>query len=193
MRPVTTPTSSIWGYGTPAPTALRRCMVDAGDLLLAWTLRGAPHFCRVCAATHAYKQPFPLSTLQAGLDLQPGTSPHMLRRIPGGAGPAKKVPERLDPVPGVLRLLGPADPRRVAGYLDPTVREVAAHWPEADAVGGVRLLGRLDLFLQGRDRDLAVPDANARNDLWRPLGRPGAVVAGLDWSARGASRRRAGS
>ena len=42
--------------------------------------------------------------------------------------------------------------------------------PAADVV---RLLGPFDLFLQGRDRELVVPDAAARKDLWRTLGRPG--------------------
>ena len=43
---------------------------------------------------------------------------------------------------------------------------------------GVRLLGPFDLFLQGRDRELVLPDEAARKDLWRTLGRPGAVLDG---------------
>ncbi len=42
----------------------------------------------------------------------------------------------------------------------------------------MRLLGPFDLFLQGRDRELVVPDADARKDLWRTIGRPGGVLAG---------------
>jgi hypothetical protein len=49
---------------------------------------------------------------------------------------------------------------------------------EAPRSDVVRLLGPFDLFLQGRDRDLLVPDEAARKDLWRTLGRPGAVLAG---------------
>ena len=55
----------------------------------------------------------------------------------------------------------------------------------AEPVGGVRLLGPFDLFLQGRDRELVVPDAAARKDLWRTIGRPGAVLAGTRSSAAG--------
>ena len=40
------------------------------------------------------------------------------------------------------------------------------------------MLGPFDLFLQGRDRELLVPDAARRKDLWRMLGRPGAVLSG---------------
>ena len=58
---------------------------------------------------------------RAGLELEPGTSPPVLRRIPGWRGPAARVPAHLDPVRAVLHLLGPATPqagggvRRLAG------------------------------------------------------------------------------
>ena len=44
----------------------------------------------------------------------------------------------------------------------------------------MRLLGPYDLYLQGRDRDLIVPDTTRHKGLWPTLGRPG----------RGAGRRR---
>lgn len=269
---------------------LRRCTLPAEDLLLAWTLRGAPHlyrraeapevaaatwpwsdadagkrifdaatplrkagvgildaletvagqmreivsrptvkgdlsaalterldepylrWCKPCGATHTYEQPFRIAGLHAGLELEPGTSPPVLRRIPGWRGPAATVPAHLDPVRAVLHLLGPSTPALVAGYLDTTVAEVRAHWPEdvvpvsvegtrlevlasdeaalrdPPAAQGVLLLGPFDLFLQGRDRELVVPDAAARKDLWRTLGRPGAVLDGHElvgsWRAR---------
>jgi hypothetical protein len=159
-------------------------------------------WCNPCQATHVYEQPFRLAALQAGLELEPGTSPPVLRRIAGWRAPAKRVPERLDPIRAVLRFLGPADPKLVAGYVDSPVKEVAARWPEdvapvevdgrrldmladdlpalADAPpnGAVRLLGPFDLYLQGRDRELVVPDRAARKDLWRTLGRPGGILVG---------------
>ena len=74
---------------------------------------------------------------------------------------------------GVLRLLGPATPKQVAGYLDAPVKDVKEHWPDdvatvtvdgekrdlladdvdalaspPDLTGLVRLLGPFDLFLQ---------------------------------------------
>ncbi len=174
-------------------------------------------WCNPCQATHSYEQPFRLSALQAGLELEPGTSPPVLHRIKGWRRPAATVPGHLDVVRGVLRFLGPATPKLVAGYVDSTIAEVKAHWPEdtvpvdvdgqrlealaqdADAlvdppvVDGVRLLGPFDLFLQGRDRELVVPDANSRKDLWRVLGRPGGVLKGHElvgsWRPRASGKK----
>ncbi|WP_205475017.1 DNA glycosylase AlkZ-like family protein [Nocardioides sp. SYSU D00038] len=161
--------------------------------------------CRACDAVHAYEQPFRLAALRAGLELEPRTSPPVLRRIPGWRGPAARFADRLDPVRAALHLLGPTTPKLVADFVDAPVKEVRARWPDdvvdvavdgetegevrqvlADDVDGladppahegVLLLGPFDLFLQARDRDLLVPDDAARKDLWRTLGRPGAVLA----------------
>jgi hypothetical protein len=173
--------------------------------------------CRPCDATHVYEMPFRLAALQAGLELDPGTSPPVLRRIPGMrpllyrrlAGDADP---RLDVIRNHLRFYGPARPRDVATFLDAPVKEVKAHWPDdvvevtvtgapaggsraeprhllaedldALTAGGsangsrhVRLVGPYDPYLQLRDRELLVDDEPRRKDLWRVLGRPGAVVA----------------
>jgi hypothetical protein len=159
-------------------------------------------WCVPCQATHAYEQTFRLAALRGGLELEPETSPPVLHRIKGWRRPAARVPAHLDPIRAVLHFLGPTTPQQVAGYLDAPVKEVAAHWPEdvvpvevdgvtldvladdeqalrgASETGVVRLLGPFDLFLQGRDRGLVLPDAAARKDLWRTLGRPGAILAG---------------
>ena len=194
--------------------------VSKGEMSTQLTKRlEAPYLrdCRPCRTVHAYEQPFRLSALRAGLELEPGTSPPVLRRIPRWRGAAATVPEHLDPVRGVLRLLGPATPKLVADFIDSPVREVSARWPEdvttvevdgtrldvlvedatalrgAEATGVVRLLGPFDLFLQGRDRELVVPDPAARKDLWRPLGRPGAVLAGDElvgsWRPRASGKK----
>ena len=89
-------------------------------------------FCRVCDATHLYEMPFRLAALRAGLELEAGTSPPVLRRI-AGFEPASTVPEQYDVVRAYLRLLGPATPKQVADYLDAPVKDVKARWP-ADAV-----------------------------------------------------------
>jgi hypothetical protein len=154
-------------------------------------------FCVPCDAIHTYEQPFRLSALRAGLELQPGTSPPVLQPIPGFAR-ADEVPERLDVVRAYLRLLGPATPKLVAGYLEAPVSDVQARWPEdavevdvegerrwlladgpdllGDPPRGTRLLAPFDLHLQARDRALLVPDAARAKDLWRTLGRPGGVL-----------------
>ena len=154
--------------------------------------------CVPCDAIHLWEMPFRLAALRAGLELQPGTSPPVLRPVPGLV-PADATPERLDVVRGYLRLLGPATPKLVAGYLDAPVPDVAARWPDdavevsvdgerrwvlagdADRLGAAppaatRLLGPFDLFLQGRDRSLLVDDPSRAKALWPTLGRPGAVL-----------------
>ena len=155
--------------------------------------------CRPCRATHLYEMPFRLAAVRAGLELEPGTSPPVLRRIlrfrrAAGAG------DRLDLVRAYLRLLGPATPQHVAGYLDAPVADVKRRWPDdavevrvdggarwllagdeaaltaAAAVPLTRLLGPFDLFLQAKDRPLLVSDPAHAKELWPVLGRPGAVL-----------------
>jgi hypothetical protein len=166
--------------------------------------------CVPCGARHAWEIPFRLGALYAGLELEPGTSPPVLRRIPGWSrttwGPAQdpaSAPERLQVVRGYLRLLGPAAPADVATFLDTTATEVKRHWPEdavpvevegrkvwalpgdeAQPAGRaddlVRLLGPFDLLLQGRDRSVLVPERERHKALWPVLGRPGAVLVGTE-------------
>jgi hypothetical protein len=175
-------------------------------------------YCRPCDAVHPYEQTFRLAALRAGLELRPGTSPPVLERIPGWRGPASAVDPSLDPIRAVLRLLGPATPQQVAAYLDAPVRDVRNHWPAdvepvlvageqrsilsddaallaspPDPAGVVHLLGPFDLFLQGRDRDLVVPEERQRKELWRVIGRPGAVLVGREvlgsWRPRTSGRK----
>lgn len=166
------------------------------------TLMDEPYkrHCVPCDAIHLWEMPVRLAALRAGLELQPGTSPPVLVPVPGLA-PADVVPERLDVVRGYLRLLGPATPKLVAGYLDAPVRDVESRWPEdavevsvdgerrwglaadvdrlaTDPPALTHLLGPFDLFLQARDRTLLVGDRAAGKSLWPAIGRPGAVLDG---------------
>jgi hypothetical protein len=155
-------------------------------------------FCRPCNATHLYEMPFRLAAVRAGVELQLDTSPPILRRITGFTK-ASAPGDRFDLIRGYLRLLGPATPQHVAGYLDAPVKEVKARWPEdvievlvdgewrsllaadepalasADTTA-TRLLGPFDLLLQGKDRETLVPDPVQAKELWPVLGRPGAVL-----------------
>jgi hypothetical protein len=167
-------------------------------------------FCRPCDATHVYEMPFRLAAFRAGLELEADTSPPVLRRIPGFKR-AKAATETFDVIRAYLRLYGPATPKLVAGYLDAPVSDVKAHWPtdtvdvtldgetrsilaaDADHLAAgpartTRLLGPYDLYLQGKDRNLLVPDAAHAKTLWPVLGRPGAVL--VDGEIIGAWRPR---
>ena len=70
-------------------------------------------YCRPCRATHVYEMPFRLAALQAGLELEPGTSPPVLRRIPrlrrpGYAHLATEADRAFDVIRNHLRFYGPA-------------------------------------------------------------------------------------
>ncbi|WP_155375087.1 winged helix DNA-binding domain-containing protein [Catellatospora vulcania] len=157
-------------------------------------------FCRPCDTVHLYEMPFRLAALRAGLELQPGTSPPVLRRI-AGFRKAAAPGEQFDVIRAYLRLLGPATPKHVADYLDAPVKDVQARWPsdvvEVDVDGGrrwllaadeqaltsaspevTRLIGPYDLFLQAKDRSTLVADEARAKQLWPTLGRPGAVLSG---------------
>lgn len=187
--------------------------MDKGDVSLQVTALMDPaylRFCRACNTTHLYEMPFRLSALRAGLELEPGTSPPVLRPVPGFEA-AAKTPPRYDVVRAYLRLLGPATPRQVAAFLDAPVKDVTAHWPgevvevsvegeprwvlSADVAkltsqpaATTRLLGPFDLFLQARDRLLLVDDPARAKAMWPILGRPGAVL--LDGQIAGMWRPR---
>ena len=164
-------------------------------------------YCRSCKATHSWEVPFRIGALYAGLELEPGTSPPVLRRIPGwprrAPGPAPDpmaAPASLQPIRNYLRFLGPATPKDVAAFLDSPVAEIDGRpgWILGE-VGDIerdrellRLLGGFDLFLQGKDRDLMVPDASKHKTLWPILGRPGAILSGTEivgtWRPKTAGR-----
>lgn len=160
-------------------------------------------WCRPCQAHHVPESLFRLAALFGGLELEPTTSPPVLRRIPdwprrpaGVAADPTAAPEHLQPIPAYLRLFGPATPAEVAGFLDTTAAVVKQRWPEdaepvtvegkkkwllgdlLEAEPVVRLLGPYDLLAQGSDRDLLVPDPAHRKTLWPSLGRPGPLLAG---------------
>jgi hypothetical protein len=156
-------------------------------------------FCRPCDATHVYEMPFRLAAVRAGLELRLDTSPPVLQRI-AGFRKAAAPGDRFDLIRAYLRLLGPATPKHVAGYLDAPLKDVKALWPDdvievvvggearsllaADekalasaGAAGTFLLGPYDLLLQAKDRATFVADTTHAKELWPVLGRPGAVLA----------------
>lgn len=202
-----------------------------GELSTKLTERLDPPYlrhCVPCGATHVWESTFRMSALQGGLDLEPGTSPPVLRRIPRFTPslfrtPGSEAGERFDVVRNYLRFHGPARPHDVAGFLDAPVREIKEHWPEdalpvvlpdlpevkgerfvlegdaeslagpAERSGTLRLLGPYDGYVQLRERASLVGDAGRAKELWRTLGRPGAVALDGEvigtWRPRSAGRK----
>jgi len=129
-----------------------------------------------------------------------GFDPPLLART------SSRADSRFDVIRNYLRFYGPAGPKDVAAFLDAPVKEIAARWPAdavpvavtgapgvsgersmlADDLqiagstpekpGAVRILGPYDGYLQLRDRPMLVGDTAHAKDLWRVLGRPGAVA-----------------
>lgn len=172
-------------------------------------------YCRPCGTIHLYEQSFRLAAIRAGLELEDGTSPPVLRRIPGFR-PGTRVGPRFDVVRGCLRFLGPVTARHVSEFVDAPRADVEAHWPDdavdvevdgerrsmlADDIGRLsgdppkvcRLLGPFDLFLQARDRSTLVADKARAKALWPVIGRPGAVLYDSDlagtWRPRSSGRK----
>lgn len=99
--------------------------------------------CRPCGVVHPHEQLFRVTALHGGVELQPGTSPPVLRRVPdwtptswvtgGTVGDPNGVSPRYQIARAYLRLLGPATPKDLAAYLETTVTEAKKFWP-GDAV-----------------------------------------------------------
>jgi len=76
----------------------------------------------------------------------------------------------------------PADlvPVRVDGRAAAAPPEVLDAIRRAEVPRQVRLLPPSDPWLQGRDREVLVPDAALRRRIWPSLGPPGVVLSGVD-------------
>lgn len=173
------------------------------ELSGALTRRVVPEFsrdCRPCGCVHVSDLVLRLAALGAGVRLEPGTSPPVAVALAGWPA-VPPLPGGLDRlVLAYLRGHGPAGPSDAAGSLGLRPADVRAAWPaglaEVDVDGrraslpedlvdglvdgppaaGVRLLPPSDPWLQSRDRDLVVPDAARRTEVWKVIGSPGVVL-----------------
>jgi hypothetical protein len=190
---------------------------DASTALTRTAPEACTAYCRSCGVVHVQDQLMRLAALPAGLDLERGTSPPVLRPLARWPG----VPDRHEGgvalVDAYLRVHGPATPGDVAAYLGTTRRAVAPDWPaglaevwvdrrrawlpedrlddllRAPEPDLVRLLPRSDPWLLARDRELVVPDPAHRKALWPVLGAPGGLLVGGEvagtWRSRTAGRQ----
>lgn len=210
------------GAGTDPLEAMAELSAEMRKIVTAPTVKGEmsrqltsvlpDHFlryCKPCDAIHPYENSFRLAAIQAGLELQPHTSPPVLQRIKGLRPNnfrrlGTEAAERFDVVRNHLRFYGAATPKQVAEFLDAPVRDIKAHWPSdvtdvsvdgqtrsalTDDVSvlidppeptGLRLVGPYDPLLQARDRELLIPDATLRKATWPVLGRPGVIFSAAE-------------
>ena len=175
-------------------------------------------YCRPCGTHHVAEQLLRLAGLPGGARLRPGTKPLVLEPLPGWTGPpADEAAGTAALQESYLHLFGPATDADVAGYLGTNRAAVVPDRPDglvpvcvggragaasaaqvdairsAEPVDVVRLLPPSDPLLQGRDRDVLVPEPDLRKILWPTLGPPGAVLSGTEiigaWRTRKAGRR----
>lgn len=172
--------------------------------------------CRGCGTEHVSDPIFRLGALPAGLRIIPEEKTVTFERIHGWPGVPRRTAGFHELVHRYLSLHGPAGPSEVAGYFGTTTREVRKRWPAEGLVEvtvegrqawlpedvevvdaeppDVRLLPPTDPYLQARDRDLLLPDKAAQKDIFRILGRRGAIlvdgeIAG-SWQGRVVSGKR---
>ncbi|GLY96194.1 winged helix DNA-binding domain-containing protein [Actinoplanes sp. NBRC 103695] len=176
------------------------------------------YFCKTCDAQHIAGNVWQHAGLAGGIQVESRGKDATLGPIKDWPG----VPERNEGIDRLIRLylrmLGPAGPLEVGKYFGSSTGEMKKVWPddlaevsvdgrkawlpadavgdlaEAEPVGGVRFVPPMDALLQGRDRDLLVPDKAQQKEVWRTLGNPGALlvdgeVAGV-WRAKMSGRKR---
>ncbi|WIM97024.1 crosslink repair DNA glycosylase YcaQ family protein [Actinoplanes oblitus] len=175
--------------------------------------------CKACGARHIAGNVWQQSGLPGAVQVLSRGRDAMLGPLDAPRPALPEANQGIDElITTYLRFLGPAGPAEVAKYLLSPTAEIRARWPAglvevrvdgrkawlpADRVSalesaatprGVRLLPAMDPLLQGRDRDLLVPDRERQKEVWRVLGNPGVVlldgeIAGV-WRPRMAGKKR---
>ena len=191
---------------TAVATALRKVVTkpmtkgEASSKITPLIPKELTAWCRGCDATHVQDPIFRLAALPAGLVFDTTQKTVTFKPLPKRPAIPTETKGFNDLLLAYLRLHGPAGPSEVANYFGSTTTEIKKLWPQDLAeitVDGkqtwlpenqlktllnppdpnaVRLLPPLDPYLQARDRDLLVPDKGHQKEVWRILGRRGAIM-----------------
>jgi len=216
--------------GMPPTAALRTAATALHDVVDTTMTKGAAservtkrlpeglvRWCRGCQATHINEQVMRLTTLRAGVRLEPDVYPATLTPLGEVLAQEPDVAACTEVAARYLNLHGPATVAEAAGFIGTTKRVAAEMWPEGlvevDLAGTrtwlapedvatledppepdvVRLLPPSDPLLQARDRRTLVPDEGCHKQVWRILGNPGVLLAGGEivatWRAKASGRR----
>ncbi|MPY97810.1 MAG: winged helix DNA-binding domain-containing protein [Actinophytocola sp.] len=218
--------------GVPPTEALRTAALALHDVVDATMTKGAAservtarvpeglmRWCRGCQATHIHEQVMRLTTLRAGVRLEPDIFPATLTPLGGGLlADEPELAACAEVARRYLHVHGPATAAETAGFIGTTKRIAGKMWPEGlvevDFAGRqtwlaasdvaalenpqepdvVRLLPPSDPLLQARDRRTLVPDEGHHKQVWRVLGNPGVLLASGEivatWRAKTAGRKR---
>jgi hypothetical protein len=159
-------------------------------------------YCKGCEVVHISESLFRGTGLLGGLRIVRGTSPLELEPIPGWKQSEPDPQATLDLAISYLALLGPATVGDAADFVGTTKQDLAERWPEDGLTEVVadgrkacwypedelddlldapepelaRFLAPGDPYLQGRDRNLVVPDRDHQKQIWKIIGNPGTVV-----------------
>jgi Winged helix DNA-binding domain len=204
-----------------AVTAVLDRPLTKSELSGAVTARIRPElapFCKPCGVHHVSEQLLRLAGLAGGLRIRPDTKPMVAEPLPGWPGaPADQDADLTGAIAAYLRFFGPATESDAAGFIGTNRTAVRPDWPadlvavrvdgraaglpaaQLDAVraarptDGIRMLPPSDPLLQGRDREVLVPDDGHRKAVWAALGAPGALLSGVDvvgvWRTRQRGKR----
>lgn len=172
-------------------------------------------WCPGCAVNHVHDALFRAATLQAGLAAEVTTTPTFRYVRLGLASRPDRDRARAELVRRFVHLAGPTRPVRLASWLALTPPVARTWWDlvadelrpltiagtdfwmtSDDAerlatlvpVTGVRLLLPYDPLLELADRELLVPDAAARRQVWAASANPGALL--VDGEIAGVWRHR---
>ncbi|QJY48689.1 DNA glycosylase AlkZ-like family protein [Pseudonocardia broussonetiae] len=174
-------------------------------------------YCAGCGVHHVGEQLLRVAGLAGGIRLR-GHRPLLLEPIPGWPGPPADADAGTAALQrGYLRFFPPASAADLAAFLGTTRTALrpdappdlvpvtvdgraAAVAPDvleqiraAEPAPVVRLLPPSDPWLQGRDREVVVPDPALRKRVWTALGGPGVVLSGVDvvglWRAKQRGKR----
>ncbi|MEO6087665.1 MAG: winged helix DNA-binding domain-containing protein [Umezawaea sp.] len=174
-------------------------------------------WCRGCDTTHVQDPVFRLAVLPAGLVFDVSRKVVTFTPMPKRRAVPRETKGFTDLLLAYLRLHGPAGPSEVAAYFGAPATDIKKVWPDdlaevsvdgrrawlpSDRVAAlldppdpdvVRLLPPLDPYLQARDRDLLVPDKASQKEVWRILGRRGAIMVDGEitgtWQAKASGKR----
>lgn len=173
--------------------------------------------CGPCASRHISGALFQQVGIFAGVSVQPRKAGAVLAPIEARAPIPHAARGTRELLRAYLMLHGPASLADAAKFVGTTRAALRGVWPddlaEVDVAGRrgflpvaalpalrdapaaevLRLLPPMDPLLQGRDRDVLVPEKDRHAAVWRIIGNPGAVLSGADvvgtWRPKLAGKR----